>query len=379
MRAVSCDSAPNPGLWVGAAAIGGLLLLPLVVDVVADGGPLRGLLLATVLVAVISPWAVAFSRPRWVRWVTALAVVALAGAAVVSTRELGDTWRNVWLMLAIAVGGMVGGRQLSTVSGTWGVLGVSAGSGIALATDDRSADVTWAVMLTTALAGFSTIVLVRLLATNATLRATRQELADQAVLAERDRFSRDLHDLLGHSLSLVVVKAEAVRRLVGVDQAAAAGHASDIETIGRRALTEVRETVTGIRHTTLATELARAATALTDAGIDAEVGRPPTLLPEPVDEAFAWVVREGATNVIRHSRARRCTVRLEVHDGRRRSASLAILDDGPDGPDGTGVLAEGNGLTGLRDRLALVDGDLSVVRDPDGFGLTATAPLEAAT
>ena len=374
--AVSCQRAPLPGLWVGAAAIGGLLLLPLFVDVVADGSPLRAALLATVLVAVIAPWATAFSRPRWVPWVAPLAGLALAVAAVVSTRELGDAWRNVWLILAIFVGGMVGGRQLSTAAGTWGVVAVTAGSGVAVATADGSSDVTWAVMLTTALAGLSTIVLVRLLATNATLRATRQELADQAVLAERDRFSRDLHDLLGHSLSLVVVKAEAVRRLVGAEPAAAAEHARDIETIGRRALAEVRETVAGIRHTTLAAELARAATALTDAGIDADVTQPPTLLPEPVDEAFAWVVREGATNVIRHSHAQRCTVRVEVDDGDRRTARLAIIDDGPDRSDG---LAEGNGLTGLRDRLSLVDGHLVVVRDIDGFGLTATAPLEAAT
>ena len=226
------------------------------------------------------------------------------------------------------------------------------------------------------LAGLSTIVLVQLLATIATLRATRRELAEQAVVAERDRFSRDLHDLLGHSLSLVVVKSEVVRRLVESDPPAAAEHARDIETIGRRALAEVREAVTGIRHTTLAAELARASTALADAGIDAEVNAAPTLLPEPVDEAFAWVVREGATNVIRHSGARRCTLRVEVDESPSATARVAIVDDGG-GP--SRALAEGHGLSGLRSRLALVDGELLVVRDTDGFGLTATAPLGAMT
>jgi two-component system sensor histidine kinase DesK len=295
---------------------------------------------------------------------------------VVSTRELGAAWRNVWLILAIVVGGLVGFRLLSTTAGIWGVLAVTAGSGAAVATAPTSNDDAWAVMLTVALAGTSCIVLVRLLATIETLRATRRELADRAVLAERDRFSRDLHDLLGHSLSLVVVKSEVVRRLAESDPAAAAEHARDIETIGRRALAEVREAVTGIRHTTLAAELARASTALTDAGIDAEVATAPTLLPEPVDEAFAWVVREGATNVIRHSGARRCTVRVEVDESPPATARLAIVDDG-DGP--SAELAEGNGLSGLRSRLALVDGELLVLRDTDGFGLTATAPLEAVT
>jgi two-component system sensor histidine kinase DesK len=97
------------------------------------------------------------------------------------------------------------------------------------------------------------------------------------------------------------------------------------------------------------------------------------LLLEPVDEAFAWVVREGATNVIRHSGARHCTMRVEVADD--RTARLAIVDDGA-GPATS--LAEGNGLTGLRSRLALVEGEPLLVRDTDGFGLTATAPLEPA-
>jgi two-component system sensor histidine kinase DesK len=133
----------------------------------------------------------------------------------------------------------------------------------------------------------------------------------------------------------------------------------------------VRETVAGIRRTTLSAELTRASTALMDAGIEAEVANPPTLLPQPIDEAFAWVVREGATNVIRHSGARHCTMRVEVADD--QTIRLAIVDDGA-GP-GTG-LAEGNGLAGLRSRLAQVEGQLLVVRDTHGFGLTATAPLE---
>ena len=363
-----------PGLWVGTLFVGALLVLPLVVDVIDAGSLARAGLLVVVLVAAVTPYPAAEIRPRQAPVLAALAVAALAGAAVVSTLEFGGAWYNTWLILAIVLGHLVGIEVLSTAVSMWGVLVVTVAAGLLVNAGPHDDDQAWAVMLTVVLAGVSSIVLVRLLGTIDQLRATRRQLAEQAVLAERDRFSRDLHDLLGHSLSLVVVKAEVVRRLAESDPAATAEHARDIEAIGRRALAEVRETVTGIRRTTLAAELSRATTALTDAGIDTEVTPAPTLLPEPVDEAFAWVVREGATNVIRHSGARHCTLSVELAD--HRTARLAIIDDGP-GP--ATALAEGNGLAGLRSRLALVDGELLVVRDTDSFGLTATAPLAAAT
>jgi two-component system sensor histidine kinase DesK len=368
---VTCARSPLTGLWVGTVFVGALLVLPLVVDIIESGSLARVGLLLVVLAAAITPYPAAEMRPRQAPWLAALAAAALAVVAVVSTREFGGAWYNTWLILAIVVGHLVGTGLLSTAAGMWGVVTVTVAAGLVVNSAPHDHDQVWAVMLTVVLAGVSSIVLVRLLSTIDQLRATRRELAEQAVLAERDRFSRDLHDLLGHSLSLVVVKSELVSRLTESDPAKAAEHADDITAIGRRALTEIREAVAGIRRTTLAAELARARTALTDAGIEAEVANAPSLLPEHVDEAFAWVVREGATNVLRHSGARHCTMRVEVVDD--RTARLAIVDDGP------GVataLAEGNGLTGLRSRLALVDGELLVVRDTDSFGLTATAPLE---
>jgi two-component system sensor histidine kinase DesK len=364
--------SPLTGLWIGAAGVAVLLVLPLVVDIIESGSLARIGLLIAVLIAAATPFPAAETRPRQAPWLAALAIAVLAAAAVVSTIEYGGAWFNVWLILAIVSGHLVGAGLISTAAGMWGVFAVTAVAGFVVGTGSPMEEQAWSVVLTVVLSGVSSIVLVRLLGTIEQLGATRRALADQAVLAERDRFSRDLHDLLGHSLSLVVVKAEVVRRLVGSDPAAAAEHARDIETIGRRALAEVREAVTGIRRTTMAAELARATTALNDAGIDAEVAAAPTLLPEPVDEAFAWVVREGATNAIRHSGARRCTVSVEVGDDRAR---LAIIDDGP---GGTSRLTEGNGLAGLRSRLAEVDGELLVTRDTDGFGLTASVPLEAA-
>ncbi len=195
------------------------------------------------------------------------------------------------------------------------------------------------------------------------LRSTQEELARSAVEQERLRFARDLHDLLGHSLSLIVVKAEVARRLAERDPAAAAREAAEIETIGRQALTEVRQAVTGYRTLRFADEVLKAKAALTDAGIEPVVRITDQPLPSEVDDVFGWVVREATTNVIRHSGAKSCVIAL-VRD---KQWKLEVRDDGSGGP-----ATPGNGLLGLRERLAAVDGTLEVVID-HGYVLRAFA------
>jgi two-component system sensor histidine kinase DesK len=179
------------------------------------------------------------------------------------------------------------------------------------------------------------------------LRATQAELAQAAVAEERLRFSRDLHDLLGHTLSLVVVKAEVVRRLIARDPVTAEREAGDIETIGRRALVEVREAVTGYRDRSFAAELDGARSALADAGIAVTVRETGDPLPAVADDVFGWAVREGVTNVIRHSQAQNCEIEVRREACR---ATLEIRDDGvgavagadavaPDGHDGRSGLS----------------------------------------
>jgi two-component system sensor histidine kinase DesK len=203
------------------------------------------------------------------------------------------------------------------------------------------------------------------------LRETQAALARSAVEQERLRFSRDLHDLLGHTLSLVVVKAEVVRRLVPRDPQAAISQAADIETIGRNALAEVRQAVTGYRARTLAAELDGARTALADAGIALTVREGDAPLAPEADALFGWAVREGVTNVIRHSRARRCEI--AVHRSGER-ATLEIRDDGV----GPGAAGTGNGLRGLSERLEAAGGALRVeAGGTGGFLLTATLPAGA--
>jgi len=199
------------------------------------------------------------------------------------------------------------------------------------------------------------------------LRTTRDQLAQSAVAEERLRFARDLHDLLGHTLSLIVVKAEVVRRLAERDPAAAAAQAADIEEVGRRALAEIREAVTGYREAGLTAELTRARSDLGAAGVQAFVRRTVDSLPGPTDALLAWVVREAVTNVVRHAEASECELALYTEND---VVTLTVSDNG------RGVVASfGNGLTGLAERLAAVGGTLSAGPQPGGgFRLTATVP-----
>lgn len=217
--------------------------------------------------------------------------------------------------------------------------------------------------------GLVMFILRRLFTTIGLLREARGELARAAVAEERLRFSRDLHDLLGHTLSAVVVKAEVVRRLAERSPAQAAEAAADIETIGRQALVEVREAVTGYRERDLAAELDGARTALSDAGITSTVRRAAGSLDDRADALLGWAVREGATNVIRHSKATRCAISLRYDGG---CAVLTVVDDGAgcEAVDGT----TGNGLRGLTERFAAAGGTVRTEGGSGGFTLTATVP-----
>lgn len=211
------------------------------------------------------------------------------------------------------------------------------------------------------------------------LDRTRERLAVAAVGEERLRFSRDLHDLLGHSLSVIAVKAEAARRLMTPDPDAAAEHISDVEQIAREALGEVRSVVAGSRSASLGDEVANARRTLEQAGVATSVTLPDRPLPVAVDAVLGWVVREGATNVLRHSVARECVIAVSVVDGR---AIVDVSDDGPgravravSSTDAAGsTFVPGNGLRGLRERVEAAGGEFAVEVSP-WFRVTAVVPL----
>jgi two-component system sensor histidine kinase DesK len=214
-----------------------------------------------------------------------------------------------------------------------------------------------------------------LITVNRELLEAREELARNAVAEERLRFARDLHDLLGHSLSLIALKSELARRLSEADPRRAAQEMADVEETARRALAEVRDAVSGYRQVSCAQALAEARAALSGAGIALrQPDRVPTL-PGAVDAALGWVVREATTNVLRHSGARTVTVEL-AEDGVR--AELTVSDDGAGTVPDVTVLgrAPGSGLAGLRERVTALGGDLSAgAVTGGGYRVRAAVPL----
>jgi two-component system, NarL family, sensor histidine kinase DesK len=202
------------------------------------------------------------------------------------------------------------------------------------------------------------------------LREARADLARLAVTEERLRFARDLHDLLGHSLTTISLKSQVARRLAEPDSRVAR-EVGDIESVTQQALAEVRDAVTGYRDRSLADELATARSTLTAAGVEVTVRTHGTPLPARVDTLLGWVVREGTTNVVRHSRATTCEFDL-THDG--TTVSLAVRDDGIGAPPSG---QRGNGLAGLAERVAAAGGRLVCGPAADrGFRLAARLPLD---
>ncbi|WP_406047646.1 sensor histidine kinase [Kribbella sp. NBC_00889] len=193
------------------------------------------------------------------------------------------------------------------------------------------------------------------------LTATRQDMAKLAVQEERNRFARDLHDILGHSLTVITVKAELAGRLIAANPDRAAAEVADVESLARAALADVRAAVAGYRELSLAGELVSARAALQAAEIKADLPTTVDEVPEDNRELFAWVVREGVTNVVRHSGARRCTIRISANQ-------IEVLDDGKGPTPGGG--ASGHGLVGLRERADEAGASVQVGQAPgSGFRL----------
>jgi two-component system, NarL family, sensor histidine kinase DesK len=230
------------------------------------------------------------------------------------------------------------------------------------------------------------------------LRRTRAELARAAAAEERLRIARDLHDLLGHSLSLITLKAELAGRVLGADPDRAAREIAELESVARQSLSDVREAVAGFRQPDLAGELVAARQLLDAAGIASQIAAPDTsALPQPVDAALAWAVREGTTNVVRHSRATKVSIRVSTGPD---AASAEVSDNGPavpaetgrlggptapvpaTGPHGLAALGRvlppfaGSGLAGLAERIRGLGGELAAGNlEPQGFLLRVVVPL----
>jgi two-component system, NarL family, sensor histidine kinase DesK len=232
------------------------------------------------------------------------------------------------------------------------------------------------------------------------LRRTRADLARAAVAEERLRIARDLHDLLGQSLSLITLKAELAGRVIGTDPSRAAGEIAELESVARKSLSDVRAAVAGYRQPDLAGELVSARQLLDSAGIVSQISAPDTAgLSQEVDSALAWAVREGSTNVVRHSRATHVSISVSAGPA---GAVAEISDNGPPAPDDMGPLKllpaspmvstddgaamdsaavltqtppTGSGLAGLAERVHSLGGELVAgTVEPRGFRVRVVVP-----
>jgi two-component system sensor histidine kinase DesK len=203
---------------------------------------------------------------------------------------------------------------------------------------------------------------------NKRLQLAQDEIEHLAKVAERERIARDLHDLLGHTLSLVILKSELAAKLSERDPDRARDEIRDVERISREALAQVRAAVAGYRSGGVESEAQHAQSALGSAGVAVEVKLVKKQLPASHEAVLALALREAVTNIVRHANASQCTIALEASDAQ---CTLTVADDGRGGNE-----PFGNGLTGMRERVEVLGGTMT--RDGRrGTRLTVTLPLRA--
>ena len=342
--------------WYAGAGISLIWFLSFVPIFTADG-----LVPALVPLALLTLFAVGFLAGTPFAW-SLRGAARLAPAAVLfafsfvlfpwAGWEIRGLWTYVGVLVAMAVMPL---RLTWTVLFLLGAASLLAG----VALDGWNEDILWIpailISISAMMAAFA-----RNIAAMNELRATRDHLAVLAVERERSRVARDLHDILGHSLTVITVKSELAGALVDVDPDRARAEIREVEALARGALVDVRATVAGFRGVSVSGELAGARAALSAAGVEADLPGSIETVPAESRELAGWVIREGVTNVIRHAGAHRCRIRI---DGGR----VCIDDDGvgPDAATGTGT-----GLLGLRERVEAAGGRMSIGRsDLGGFSL----------
>ncbi|HEY2764129.1 MAG TPA: sensor histidine kinase [Pseudonocardiaceae bacterium] len=346
----------RPGIWRLVAGAFTLWLVPSALAGWHSDRPLWLRVLICVLLAGYAaaylgllPWGPSTGRRGWFGYGCVLAL-GLVSVVLLGPSEIG------LLMFAL-----IAGAAVLPIGWAFAVSGVILG-GMLLATALSPSGPQYGEVIVFGSITWMVIMLISLARTVRQLRAVREEVARLAVADERVRIARDLHDVLGHSLTTITVKAGLARRLLEDGAVArAAAEVADVERLGRQALTEVRATVSAHRVASLAAEIAGARVALTAAGIRAELPHAVDDVDPAYQEAFAYVLREGVTNVLRHSGARCCHVRLG-------SSWLEVRDDGQgSAPNGTG-----QGLAGLRERLAPLGGTVQAAAlSGGGFRLRA--------
>ena len=330
-------------------------------------GKLTFLAVATVAVMAITSRLIfpVAMMPREVPWTGLIGVVGLSIAILAVGGANGSNWVAALVVASAAVGRSVPTLRLVVLGAAFCT---AAGLSVYLIEGMLNSSNTVAFIAPPLAACFAYSASRRVDLVNK-LRETRAELARMAVADERLRIARDLHDLLGHSLSLITLKAELAGRLLDADPERAAREVADLERVARRSLGEVRAAVTSYRQPRLAAEIAAARHMLAAAGMDCQVHAPASFeLPPATDALLAWTVREGATNVVRHSGARTVTITVGITADQ---VSAEIADDGV-GPawdaDRRPGEPQGSGLSGLTERARAAGAEISSGEGPGGKG-----------
>ncbi len=359
----------------------GFIVVP-VLDAITNNGPASEHYLAIAGASLFSAtyvWLVIIWFDERAAWRPLAATALLLALAIALTLADRSSWGFLFSYVAACIGLVIPSRH-----GLQAVVGCAAVVVICTLIDRAGGGAAAGYAASTVGVGLLLVLMRDLQVRNRELTYARAELAKSAVAAERERFARDLHDLLGHSLSVIAIKAELAGRLLPDRQREAAAEVADVEQVARQALREVRQAVSGYRQPTLDGELEGARIALSAAGIDADFERSPVSLDPEIEAVLAWTVREGATNVIRHSGARHC--RVKVRAG-LADAAVEVLDDGagpavPEGmPDAGAALngRAGNGIAGLAERAERLRGRIEAGRLPEGAGfrLVVSVPTVA--
>jgi len=330
---------------------------------------------ALVLLFGLTVWIISGAAEHWPPWQRTALLLAEGLVTYLPMVVLGKLWAGG--------AGFFAGSALLLLSGraAWAVFATAvgsmlAGSVVAVLTVPRfSGDEVAYLPLSALVLGLVVFGLARLSLLIRYVHTRRGELAQLAVIRERMRFARDLHDLLGYSLSAITLKAEVTRRLVGSNPGRARDELAEVLDIARQALADVRIVASGYRNISLAKEASSVSSLLTAAGIGARVEINCGMLDEKADTVLATVLRETVTNILRHSAARHCEIEAGIAANAIR---LTVANDGV--PRSASTSRHGGGLENLSTRMASIGGQLSARVRPDGwFEVVAEAPLATAS
>jgi two-component system sensor histidine kinase DesK len=309
--------------------------------------------------------------PRHTESLTWLAIAALTVLCLLLTLLGGSEWQTLFYYTSGYVGGSLLIRRAIPVIFVITLLATVVGWFAGLGWLDLAQTIVFIPAIV-----FITRSVMWSITTSWQLNDARKEIARLAVMTERLRIARDLHDLLGHNLSLIALKSELAKRLVNVAPERAIVEISDVENVARTTLQEVREAVTAFRQPTLKSELSAAQEILAAAGIAYHFEGDESMidaLTTTIEAVLSWTVREGVTNVIRHSRAHQCTIRVARNAD---EIGIEVIDDGVGTSIMNGSDNEGNGLRGLKERIETLGGQCAAfTREEGGYLLAVTVPV----